>query len=126
MWSGYLLKNECESGMWNLVSFFYFIAQAKYTSYDPFVLECVAFIHQQVLACDRYLQMAPEDSTREYRSAMIQCRSTCLQSLHQLVQRSIANIKIAAPDLKLDLHSSLMSDEDDPRTLPEMLFDEYC
>ena len=125
MWRGYFDKDECASQKNSVCvclfhSSFY---QAKYTSYDPFVLECVAFIHQQVLACDRYLQLAPEDSALEYHSSMIQCRNTCLQSLHQLVERSMTNIKIAAPELKLDLQS-LMGDEDDPRTMPERLFDE--
>ena len=95
-------------------------------AYDPFVLECVAFMHQQALSCDRNLQMAHGDSSPEYRCAMGHCRSTCLQSLHQLVQRSNTCIKVAAPDVKLDLLISLMSDEDDPRTLPQRLFDEYC
>ncbi len=101
----------------------------KTTSYDPFVLDCIAFIHQQALACNHNFQLslnsgAADPAALEYRHAMMQCRGTCLQSLHQLVQRSSANIKSAAPDLRLD-PDSLMGDEDDTRTMPERLFDEY-
>jgi hypothetical protein len=96
---------------------------------DSFVLDCIAFIHQQALACNHNFQLslnsgAADHAAVEYRCAMMQCRGTCLQSLHQLVQRAGANIKSAAPDLRLDL-DSLMSDEDDTRTMPERLFDEY-
>jgi len=96
---------------------------------DSFVLDCIAFIHQQALACNHNFQLslnsgAADHAAVEYRCAMMQCRGTCLQSLHQLVQRSSANIKSAAPDLRLD-PDSLMGDEDDTRTMPERLFDEY-
>jgi hypothetical protein len=103
--------------------------QMKTTSYDPFVLDCIAFIHQQALACNHNFLLslnsgAADPAAVEYRHAMMQCRGTCLQSLHQLVQRSSTNIKSAAPDLRLD-PDSLMGDEDDTRTMPERLFDEY-
>ncbi len=101
----------------------------KTTSYDPFVLDCIAFIHQQALMCNHNFQLslnsgATDHASIEYRCSMMQCRGTCLQSLHQLVQRSSTNIKNAAPDLRLD-PGSMMGDEDDTRTMPERLFDEY-
>jgi hypothetical protein len=107
------------------------ISQSKTSSYDPFFLECVAFIHQQALASHHNFQIASssseaDDASRQFRDSMNQCRTTCLQSLHQLVQRSILNIKTAAPDLKLDPDSFMgMTDEDDSRSISERLFDEY-
>jgi hypothetical protein len=100
------------------------------SAYDPLVLECVAFIHQQAIACNHYFKLsescgASDNASRDYRRAMMQCRNTCLQSLHQLVARSSANIKSAAPDLRLSDDRSLMdADSDDSRTMPERLFDE--
>jgi hypothetical protein len=109
------------------------ILQSKTTSYDPFVLECVAFIHQQALAANDYYQLSvstgdSDDSACHYRDSMLQIRTVCLQSLHQLVVRSSNNIKTAAPDLKLEsqMMGPLMSDEDDSRSISERLFDEYA
>lgn len=107
------------------------ILQSKTSSYDPFFLEYVAFIHQQALASHHNFQMASssseaDDASRQFRDSINQCRTACLQSLHQLVQRSIVNIKTAAPDLKLDHESFMgMTDEDDSRSITERLFDEY-
>jgi hypothetical protein len=103
------------------------ILQSKTSSYDPFFLECVAFIHQQALTSHHNFQMASSSSaSRQFCDSMNQCRTACLQSLHQLVQRSIVNIKTAAPDLKLDPDSFMgMTDEDDSRSITERLFDEY-
>jgi hypothetical protein len=58
---------------------------------------------------------------------MLQIRTVCLQSLHQLVVRSSNNIKTAAPDVKLESHmmGPAMGDEDDSRSISERLFDEY-
>ncbi len=105
--------------------------QSKTTSYDPFVLECVAFIHQQSLAANDYYQLSvstgdSDDSACHYRDSMLQIRTVCLQSLHQLVVRSSNNIKSAAPDLKLEsqMMGPAMSDEDDSRSISERLFDE--
>jgi hypothetical protein len=105
------------------------VLQVKTASYDPFILECVAFMHQQVLSANHNYQMslssgASDDSTREYRSSMVQCRNTCLQSLQQLVSRASADLKVAAPDLKFSENTDPLGDVDDSRTMHERLFDE--
>jgi hypothetical protein len=119
------------NGMYCLFLLICVILQSKTTSYDPFILECVAFIHQQSLASNHNFLLVSssaeaDDASRHYRDSMMQCRTVCLQSLHQLVHRCSTNIKTAAPDLKLDPDRFMgLGDEDDSRSIYERLFDEY-